>query len=180
MARKRTLVLSALIAGAALTTSAAIAEASPAAPQGRPRGDHATLAITAIGFGSGPIDVITFEFHTRGAFVANPLGPGLVVVDAQPNQPFVATFTTATGDRIFTKDDPSNPGPPPPTYCPTTGPLASSPYAGGEFITGGTGRYVHATGYIAYTGCNSVTQDPKSPTGYTFAFTFHDQGTITY
>src|SRR3954453_1331304 len=164
--------------GMALTCAAAlIAVATPASAAN----GAADQPIRATGSGSGPIDLLgTGAFHTTGSFIESHLGKGSITVDSDPVVGFTAIETAANGDDLYITNEPSDPGGPLPTNCPTNVGLASGPYSGGEFISGGTGRFAKATGFISYSGCFSYVVDPNSPTGFTFAFTFVDVGRISY
>jgi hypothetical protein len=138
-----------------------------------------SLPINIVGVASGPIDLETGGLHTTGVFVSPTLGPGRVIVDADGITPFHGVFKFRRGGQLFVTNDPSNAGPPLPKHCPTTIGVASGPYAGAEFITGGTDQFEGVTGYITYTGCLTITEDARSSTGFTFTFTFNDHGTIS-
>jgi hypothetical protein len=139
-----------------------------------------TQPITVNGTGSGPFNIVTGENHIDGNLIGSHLGKGTLRLDSAPVVGYTAVETGANGDAIFITNDPTAPGPPPPTDCPTNVGIFSGPFAGGEFITGGTGRFADATGFLNYSGCVSFTPDTSSPTGFTEAFTFTDVGWIRY
>jgi hypothetical protein len=136
--------------------------------------------ITVTGTGSGPFDIVTGEAHIDGNLIGSHLGKGTLRLDTAPVVGYTAVETGANGDAIFITNDPTSPGPPRPTNCPTNIGIFSGPFAGGEFVTGGTGRFAGATGFLNYSGCLSFTPDASSPTGFTEAFTFTDIGWISY
>lgn len=166
--------LAVAVTAAAAATAMSIATPRPA---GATDGKH-TIPFRAVGGGRGPIDLQTGAFTTSGSFVATHLGRGNVSVNAKPGEAFEGVFRGADGDEVHVRDDPSNPGGPLPTNCPSNIGVASGPYAGGEFIVGGTGKFQRATGYITYSGCFAYLPDATSPTGFTFQYTFVDHGTL--
>jgi hypothetical protein len=105
------------------------------------------------------------------------VGNGTASIDSVTG---TAVVTAANGDELHVVFDPNYPGGPLPTDCPTDVGIFSGPYSGAEFIVGGTGRFADASGYITFVGCQSIALDAASPTGFTFAFTFEDNGWISY